>query len=139
MNINNLRTPALIVDLDILDTNMAIIKDFLENTSMKLRPHYKTHKCTTLAHMQIAAGAKGITCAKLGEAEDLADAGIENILLANQVTERNKIARVAHLANCCYLTVCVDNPQNITDLEAAADFANSTIHCLNGYKIGMTP
>ena len=51
--------------------------------------------------------------------------------------ERQKIARVAHLANCCYLTVCVDNPQNIADLEAAAAFENSTIHCLVEYEIGM--
>lgn len=137
MNINNLQTPALIVEMDIFNKNTAIMKDFLENTNMKLRPHYKTHKCTTLAHLQIAAGAKGISCAKLGEAEDLADAGIENILIANQVIERNKIARVAYLANCCYLTVCVDNPQNIADLEAAAAFENSIIHCLIEYEIGM--
>jgi 3-hydroxy-D-aspartate aldolase len=137
MNINNLRTPALIVDMDIFEKNVATMKEFIESTPMKLRPHYKTHKCTTIAHLQIAAGAKGISCAKLGEAEDLADAGIENILIANQVIELNKVAKVAHLANCCYLTVCVDNPQNIADLEAAAAFENSTIHCLVEYDIGM--
>lgn len=137
MHIKNLRTPALIVDMDIFEKNVAIMKEFIEGTTMKLRPHYKTHKCTTIAHMQIAAGAKGISCAKLGEAEDLADAGIEDILIANQVIERNKVVRVAHLANCCYLTVCVDNTQNIADLEAAASFENSTIHCLVEYDIGM--
>lgn len=137
MNIENLRTPALILDMDVFDRNMAAMNKFIENTTVKLRPHYKTHKCTTIAHWQIAAGAKGICCAKVGEAEDLADAGIENILIANQVIERNKIAKVAHLANCCYLTVCVDNAQNIADLERAAAFENSLIHCLVEYDIGM--
>jgi len=137
MDIRNLRTPALVLDIDVYEKNAEIMKSFLTGSKMKLRPHYKSHKCTAIAHRQIGAGAKGICCAKLGEAEDLANAGIEDILIANQITERNKVAQVAHLAKCCYLTVCVDSKENIADLDAAAAFEGSRIHCLVEYEIGM--
>ena len=66
-----------------------------------------------LAHLQIKSGAKGMTCAKLSEAIDLVDCGIEDILIANQITEPRKIRRLADLAGDCRLTVCVDNKENI--------------------------
>ena len=68
MKLENLETPALIVDLDVMESNMAAMSRLLEGTGMGLRPHYKSHRCTAIAHRQIAAGAKGMTCAKLSEA-----------------------------------------------------------------------
>jgi D-serine deaminase-like pyridoxal phosphate-dependent protein len=65
-----------------------------------------------VARRQIAEGAKGITCAKLGEAEDLVQAGIGDVLIANQVVDPGKIARLAYLAKCCRLSVCVDDITN---------------------------
>lgn len=109
MKLENLETPALIVDLDVLESNMAAMSRLLEGTGMGLRPHYKSHRCPAIAHWQIAAGAKGMTCAKLAEAKDLALSGIEDILIANQVTDPAKVARLASLAKCCRLSVCVDN------------------------------
>ena len=98
MRLENLETPALIVDLDVLERNMATMSCLLSGTGMRLRPHYKSHRCPAIAHRQIAGGAKGMTCAKLSEAEDLALSGIEDILIANQVTDPAKVARLASLA-----------------------------------------
>lgn len=137
MKLEQLETPALMIDLDILEKNMEVMKSMLEGTSMKLRPHYKSHKCPALAHMQIADGAKGITCAKISEAEDLAASGIEDILIANQIVHPAKIARLAYLAKCCHLTVCVDEKENIRELQKAAQSQGARIHCLIEYEVGM--
>ena len=137
MKISGLSTPALVVDVNILKENMQAMKDILENSSLKLRPHYKSHKCADLAKWQIKNGAVGMTCAKLSEAEDLCDIGVEDILIANQIVDPAKIRRLADLANNCYLTVCVDNAENISALSSAAKDSGSVIHCLVEYDIGM--
>ncbi|MDD3864618.1 MAG: DSD1 family PLP-dependent enzyme [Eubacteriales bacterium] len=137
MHIEQIETPALILDLDIMERNMDAMDKLLEGSSARLRPHYKSNKCTAIAHMQMARGAKGICCAKLSEAEDLVLAGIPDVLIANQITEPSKIARLAYLAGCCRLTVCVDNSSNINDLQKAAALQSTIIHCLVEYDIGM--
>lgn len=137
MNVEHLPTPALVVDEAILEKNERAMKELLCGSKLSLRPHYKSHKCAALARRQIEAGAVGMTCAKLSEAEDLAYAGIENILIANQIVAPDKIARLAHLAKACRLTVCVDNEENINALSRAAQFAGSTLYCLVEYEIGM--
>jgi 3-hydroxy-D-aspartate aldolase len=78
-----METPALLIDLDLLENNIATIAKFINNKKAKLHPHFKTHKCPTISHKQINAGAKGITCAKLGEAETLVLTGIRDVLIAN--------------------------------------------------------
>ena len=137
MKLEHIETPALIVDLDLMEANMQAMDQLLSGSSIRLRPHYKSNKCPTIAHMQIDAGAKGITCAKLSEAEDLVHSGIEDILIANQVVHPAKIARLAYLAKCCHLGVCTDSAQNISDLQNAAALQDSTIHCFVEYDIGM--
>ena len=137
MKLEHIETPALVLDLDLMEGNMRKMDAMLEGSNIRLRPHYKSNKCTALAHMQIEAGAKGITCAKLSEAEDLILSGIEDVLIANQVVAPAKIARLAALAKCCHLGVCVDNAQNVTDLQTAAAFQGSTLYCLVEYDIGM--
>lgn len=137
MDIRHLETPALIVCKKTLQKNAETMKRILEGTGISLRPHYKTHKCAALAHWQIENGAIGMTCAKLSEAEDLADSGIEDILIANQIVDPSKIRRLAELALKCRLTVCVDDADNISSLSRAAQAAGSTIHCLIEYDIGM--
>lgn len=137
MKISGLTTPALVLDINTLKANMAAMSYILENSSLKLRPHYKSHKCAALAKWQIENGAIGMTCAKLSEAEDLCDIGIEDILIANQVVDPVKIRKLADLANNCRLTVCVDNIENITALSSAAKNCGSTIYCLVEYDIGM--
>ena len=137
MLVSQLETPALILDMDRFENNIRRMKDFTEGLGIALRPHYKSHKCTTIAHLQIAEGAKGLCCAKVSEAADLVRAGIEDVLIANQIVDPAKIARVATLAGCCRLTVCVDDVRNVDDLAAAAAVQKTTIHCLVEYDIGM--
>jgi len=137
MTIDRLQTPSLVVEKKILLQNAETMKKMLEGSNAALRPHYKSHKCAALARWQVANGAKGMTCAKLEEAEDLADAGIEDILIANEVIDPRKIRRMADLAGDCRLTVCVDHIENALAIAEAAKAANTTVHCLVEYEIGM--
>lgn len=133
----DLPTPALVADLDRVTGNMDRMAQCLLGTPVRLRPHYKSHKCAALAHRQIAAGAVGMTCAKLSEAEDLIFSGVNDVLIANQVVERGKVDELARLARLSRLTVCVDDVNNAKDLSLAAAYAGSTVHCLVEYDIGM--
>ena len=137
MDMERLSTPALILDEGIYNENIVAMKKVLQGSNLQLRPHYKSHKCAALARKQIEDGAVGMTCAKLDEALDLADSGIENILIANQIVDKKKLVRLAELANDCMLTVCVDNAENIQAIENAAALAESTVHCLIEYEVGM--
>ena len=137
MRIEGIDTPALIVEEKIYNENATAMGKLLDGKALKLRPHYKSHKCAEIAREQIARGAVGMTCAKLSEAIDLCDAGIEDILIANQIVDKKKISRLASLALDCRLTVCVDNEDNIRAINAAALAVGSVVHCLIEYEIGM--
>ena len=137
MRLKDISTPALIVDREIFEKNADCMAEVLEGSRLGLRPHFKSHKCADIAHYQVRRGAVGITCAKLEEAIDLADSGIEDILIANQIVGEDKIARLASLAGACRLTVCVDDRENVLALQRAASFAGSVIHCLVEFEIGM--
>jgi D-serine deaminase-like pyridoxal phosphate-dependent protein len=89
-------TPALLVDLDALDHNLQTMAGFFADKKAKLRPHAKTHKSPTIAHKQLALGAVGITCAKLGEAEVMvAEAGVEDVVMAYPTVGAEKKESVA--------------------------------------------
>lgn len=136
--VSEIETPALLLDLDILERNIKVMSEFMKDKKAKLRPHFKTDKCPIISHMQIEAGAKGITCAKLSEAEVLASAGIKDILIANQVVEQSKIYRLAGLAlSGAKITVLVDNEENISRLSEAASMVGSTIYVLVEVDVGM--
>lgn len=137
MKVSQIETPALIVERKIFDENMAIMDRLLTHTSMALRPHYKSHKCVEISRMQLAAGAKGITCAKLSEAEDLAQAGVQDILIANQVIQAEKMGRLAVLANKTRLSICVDTAENVLQLERAMAAQGGVLYVLVEYEIGM--
>lgn len=137
MLLTQLDTPALVADQTILEENMQKMSEILAGKKLKLRPHYKSNKCAAIAHRQIAMGAVGITCAKLSEAEDLADSGIENILIANQIVDEDKLVRVALLAKKCHLTICVDDMDNAGKLNAACEANGSSLDVLIEYDIGM--
>lgn len=119
MNIADLDTPCLLLDLDVVEANIAKMAAFFAGRPAKLRPHFKTPKTPEVARRQLEAGAIGITVAKLGEAEVLADAGLGPILMANQVVGRVKIDRLmALLARGCDITVAVESQFNIDELAA---------------------
>jgi D-serine deaminase-like pyridoxal phosphate-dependent protein len=131
-------TPALLIDLPVMERNIARMAAFFADKPAKLRPHIKTHKCPIIAQKQLAAGnAVGITCAKLGEAEVMVEGGIKNVLIANQIVGGQKIARLAALARHAEITVAVDDPQNVADLAAAALTAGSTIGVLVEVNVGL--
>src|ERR687886_604087 len=98
MRVDELDTPAAVVDLARLEANIAKLQRFLEKIGVDNRPHIKTHKIPTIAKLQLAAGAVGITCQKLGEAEVMADAGVEDILLTFPLVGEAKAERLAALA-----------------------------------------
>jgi D-serine deaminase-like pyridoxal phosphate-dependent protein len=134
---NQIDTPALLIDLDAMEFNIATMAGFFQKTQAKLRPHFKTHKTPILAHKQLEAGAIGITCAKVGEAEVLVNAGIRDILIANQVVGAVKIARLASLAQQARITVAVDNEENIREISAVAQIFGSLIHIVIEIDVGL--
>jgi len=135
--LQSLDTPALCVDIERLEDNIARMAAFCREHPADLRPHCKTHKCPTIAWMQIRAGAIGVTCAKLGEAEIMAQAGIEDILIANQIVGTYKIERLVTLARACRLTVAVDDAGNARAISEAAQRAGTQLSALVEVDIGM--
>jgi len=132
-----LDTPALLLDADTLEANIRRMAAFFASRPCKLRPHFKSHKCTTIAKMQLAAGAVGITCAKLGEAETLAAAGISQILIANQIVGPLKIRRLVELCRRADPIIAVDSAENIHELSLAAAAAGVVMGVLVEVDIGM--
>lgn len=133
----NLDTPTLLVDLDALEANLQLMSNYFAKRHAKLRPHFKSHKCTTIAKMQLKAGAVGITCAKLGEAEILANAGIKNILIANEIVGPIKIARLIGLAKRAEPIVAVDARENLKMISDMAHAAGVNIGVLVEVDVGM--
>lgn len=130
-------TPALLVDLDAMEANITLMAEFFKSRSAGLRPHFKTHKSPIIAKKQIEAGAIGITCAKLSEAEVLLDAGISSILIANQVVEPIKIMHMAQLARRNQLIVAVDSVENVRMISKLASEAGSEIDALVEVNVGL--
>lgn len=126
-----LNTPVLILDRDALERNIAAMAAFARAHRLALRPHAKTHKSVEIARLQLAAGAVGVCCAKLGEAEALADGGIESILLTSPVVTGPAIERLIALnARLGDLRVVVDHPDNAVALAAAAKRAQKPLTVL---------
>ncbi len=116
----DLNTPALIVEIEALERNIAAMAGFAAKAGLKLRPHAKTHKSVEIARRQIAAGAVGVCCAKLGEAEALAAGRIENILITSPVVAAAGVERLAALATrTSGLMAAVDHPDAVDALAAS--------------------
>ncbi|MCD6290830.1 MAG: D-TA family PLP-dependent enzyme [Anaerolineae bacterium] len=120
MHMDDLDTPALTVDLDIMEDNIRRLQAYCDAHSIALRPHIKTHKVPAIAHMQRRAGAQGIACQKLGEAEVFAAAGFDDILIPYNIVGRAKLERLARLMHQCHLTVAADSVTTIRGLAWAA-------------------
>src|SRR3954465_12208217 len=89
--------PPPLIDLDVLETNIATMAAFFRDRPAHLRPHAKTHRAPAVARLQVAAGAHGVTCAKVGMAEAMVDGGITDVFIANQVVTPEAIARLCRL------------------------------------------
>lgn len=117
--IDDLDTPAVLIDLDRVEANLRRAQDYASAHGLALRPHIKTHKIPELARHQMELGAVGITCQKLGEAEVMADAGIRDILITFNLIGRAKTQRLVALARRTRLSVTVDNAVVASELDAA--------------------
>ena len=135
--LEDLDTPTLLLDRAASDRNLARMAAFFRDRSAKLRPHFKNHKCVTLAKRQLAAGAVGMTCAKLSEAEILVDHGFDNVLIANQVVGAIKCDRLARLALRAKVSVAVDHIEQALAISRAATVLGSTVFLLIEVDIGM--
>jgi hypothetical protein len=118
---DELNTPALVVDHDALARNVQKMAAIAQRAGVALRPHAKSHKSLAIARLQLEAGAVGLCCAKLGEAEVFAAGGVESLLITSPVVSKPAIERLVALnARIPDLMVCVDNPANVAALAAAA-------------------
>ena len=134
-----LQTPALVLDLDALERNLAHMAAHAKKHAIALRPHAKTHKSVAIANLQIGAGALGICCAKLGEAEALAEGGIESILITSPVVSEAGIARLMALnARPRELMAVCDNAEIAARLDAVARAAGKKLKILVDIDPGMS-
>jgi len=112
-------TPALVIDLEPFESNLRTLAESVKRTSVRVRPHAKTHKCPEIAKRQIALGAIGVCCQKVAEAEALVEGGVEDVFVSNEVVGAQKLARLAELSRRARVSVCVDHPDQIAALEAS--------------------
>ena len=112
-------TPALIVELDAFERNVAAMATAVKGRGVRLRPHSKTHKCAEIARRQVAAGAVGVCCQKVSEAEAMVEGGIEDVLVTNEIVGAPKIERLAALSRRARLGVCVDDRENLKAIAAS--------------------
>lgn len=118
-SIHTLDTPALLLDLAVLEKNLDDIKTIAEKNQIQWRPHIKTHKSVTIAKMQIERGACGITVAKLEEAEVMAEAGIDDILIAYPLSSPQKLARLRSLSEKAKITIAIDSIEQAEQVNDA--------------------
>ena len=130
-------TPALVIDLDAMERNLHRMAEFARSHGMQLRPHAKMHKSATIAALQIGAGAVGVCVQKTSEAEALADGGIADIFISNEVIAPDKLARVAALARRVKLAIAVDSPLGIERLAQALRAAGSSADVFVEIDVGQ--
>lgn len=137
MRISELDTPTLLVDVDRLEANLSRMARLAKAADLALRPHTKTHKTVEIAKLQLGHGAAGITVAKVGEAEVMAGAGVEDIFIAHQVVGRTKIERLVELAKRVKVAVGVDSIAVASPLSMAFAHQGMRLPVLIEVDIGL--
>jgi D-serine deaminase-like pyridoxal phosphate-dependent protein len=132
-----IKTPALVVDLDAMESNLESMAAFFRDKPCKLRPHFKNHKSPLLARRQIRAGAIGMTCATIREAEILVDHGIDNILIANEICGDSKAAALAALSRHATVIAAVDSRAGVCDFARAQRNRSTQIQVVPDIDIGL--
>jgi D-serine deaminase-like pyridoxal phosphate-dependent protein len=130
-------TPALLLDLDVAKRNIAVMAERFRELPAELRPHIKVHKSPQLSRMQVAAGAIGVACATVWEAVVMSEAGIDDVLVANQVVQPDKLRALAEAATRGRITVAVDDERNVDRLSEEAAAAGAQIELLIEVDVGM--
>jgi D-serine deaminase-like pyridoxal phosphate-dependent protein len=137
MTVSELDTPALLVDLDIMERNLSRVAGYAREHALRLRPHTKTHKSVSLARRQIALGAAGLTVAKVGEAEVMLGAEPDDVLVAFPIVGHTKLARLMEVARRTRVTVALDNVVAARQLSDAARTAQVEIGVLAEMDVGL--
>ena len=137
-------TPALVLDLDAFERNLQRMMDALKGYPVRLRAHAKSHKCPEIARRQIAAGAVGVCCQKISEAAVFVDAGIDDVLLTNQLVGTTKLLHLADLARRARMGVLVDDPLQVLALADLARNQGVSIDVyvevdVGGHRCGVAP
>jgi len=135
--VDEIDTPALIVDLDAFEHNIRKMAEFARAAGVRLRPHAKTHKCPTIAMKQIEAGAVGQCCQKVGEAEALVRGGVRDVLVSNQVVGVHKLRRLAALAKDATVGLCFDALEQVEMASRAATEIGVTLDGMVEIDVGM--
>ena len=144
MSLDEVDTPALVVDLDAFERNLKRLSERVAGSGVRLRPHAKTHKCAVIALKQMELGAVGVCCQKVSEAEALVYGGVKDVLVTNEIVGKTKLRRLMGLAGMARIATCADDPAQITALDAAAGEAGITlpVHVevnMGGNRCGVEP
>jgi D-threonine aldolase len=135
--VSDLPTPSLFVDLPTFEANVAAADAMVAGTGTSIRPHVKTHRTPGLALRQQTPGANGVTCATVGEAEAMVDAGIDDVLLANEIVTRSKVERLVALAGRARVAVAVDSTDGLEGLSSAATRLGHEVGILVDVDVGL--
>jgi 3-hydroxy-D-aspartate aldolase len=135
--IDEIDTPALIVDLDAFEANIARMAAFGRAAGIGLRPHAKTHRCPAVGLRQIAAGAVGLCVQTIGEAEAMVAGGIRDVMVTNQIVSPSKLARLAALADGARVSLLADSPEGVDLASRAAMERGIELGCLVEIEVGM--
>jgi D-serine deaminase-like pyridoxal phosphate-dependent protein len=136
MALDEVETPALIIDLDAMERNLRMMAEAVQGTQVKLRPHAKMHKSPDLARLQLAQGAVGVCCQKVSEAEAMVRGGVPDVLVSNEIVGDTKLARLAALAREARVAVCADDPFQVERYSAAAQAFGVTLPVLVEVDVG---
>ena len=138
MRVDELDTPVVTIDLDVMEKTIARFQDYCDEHGILNRPHIKTHKIPAIAHKQVEAGAVGITCQKLGEAEVFVAAGLKDVLIPYNIVGAQKLERLCNLAKQARMSVCVDSEYTVRGISEAAQREgveiNLEVECDTGMK-----
>jgi D-serine deaminase-like pyridoxal phosphate-dependent protein len=137
MHIDRLETPVAIVDLDKLQANISKLQKYMDEHKIDNRPHIKTHKIPEIAHLQVNAGAVGITCQKIGEAEVMSQGGIKDIFIPYNILGEAKLERLMHLTRRVKISVTADSEVTVRGLAAASQKEGSTLPVLVEFDGGF--
>lgn len=142
--IHDLETPSVLIDLDLMEANIAAMQSRCDALGIVFRPHIKTHKIPDIARRQLEAGAVGIACQKVSEAEVFVEAGFDDVQIPYNIVGARKTRRLAALAKAARVTVTVDSQPVIDGIAAAAQSAGANIHMMVelaslGQRTGTTP
>ena len=136
-SIAEIPTPALVLDVEVFLHNIEAMNKYLATSKVKIRPHVKTHKTPAIGHLQMKAGAIGLCCATVGEAEVMVYSGLDNILIANELVDAQSIRRAVCLARQANMICIVDDLTNVSQLSAAARQYGAQIDVLADLDVGQ--